>query len=78
MKPTLTQNDELLLPNGKLLGHRKYRHIYRQTLRVPNEFALKLKCLTEANYVANNALIDRRALIDLIKKEIMSKANIFR
>lgn len=36
MKPTLTPNDELLLPNGKLLGHRKYRHIYRQTLRLPN------------------------------------------
>lgn len=36
MVPTLTSADELLLPNGTILGHRKYRHIYRQALKLNN------------------------------------------
>lgn len=36
MIPTLTSAGELLLPNGTLLGHRKYRHIYRQAVRLNN------------------------------------------
>ena len=38
MVPTLTSADEMLLPNGRILGHRKYRHIYRQALRINNWF----------------------------------------
>jgi len=38
MVPTLTSTDELLLPNGKMLGHRKYRHIYRQAVKINNWF----------------------------------------
>lgn len=38
MVPTLTSTDELLLPNGKTLGHRKYRHIYRQAIKMNNWF----------------------------------------
>lgn len=36
MVPTLTSADELLLPNGTILGHRKYRHIYRQAIKLNN------------------------------------------
>ena len=32
-KPSILQSGELLLPNGKLLGNRKYNHLYRQYFR---------------------------------------------
>jgi len=28
---------EIKLPNGKIIGHRDYRHIYRQRTRLPDE-----------------------------------------
>jgi len=34
MVPTVTSSEGLLLPNGKTLGHRKYRRFYKQTIRI--------------------------------------------
>lgn len=70
MKPTLTANDELLLPNGKLLGHRKYRQFYKQTLRMPSWFSSQLKQIAGNNSVLTNALVERRQLLEVMKFEL--------
>ena len=36
-KVELLDTGELRLPNGKIIGHRDYRHIYRQRNRLPDE-----------------------------------------
>ena len=36
-KVELLDTDEIKLPNGKIIGHRKYKHIYRQKLKTPDE-----------------------------------------
>ena len=36
-KVELLDSGELKLPNGKIIGHRDYRHIYRQRARLPDE-----------------------------------------
>lgn len=44
-KPTVMESGELLLPSGKLLGTRKYRHLYKQYYR-PGVIAQNRKMLT--------------------------------
>ena len=36
-KVELLSTGELKLPNGKIIGHRDYKHIYRQRARLPDE-----------------------------------------
>jgi hypothetical protein len=36
-KIELLDTGEIKLPNGKIIGHRQYRHIYKQKLRMPDE-----------------------------------------
>ena len=36
-KVELLDTGELKLPNGKIIGHRDYKHIYRQKQRLPDE-----------------------------------------
>ena len=36
-KVELLDTGELKLPNGKIIGHRDYKHIYRQRNRLPDE-----------------------------------------
>jgi hypothetical protein len=33
----LLPTGELRLSNGKIIGHRDFKHVYRQKLRVPDE-----------------------------------------
>lgn len=72
MIPTLMSTDELLLPNGKMLGHRKYKHIYKQAVRINDWFENnKLKMLDSG--ANQHALILRNNLLELIKKERVMK-----
>lgn len=62
MVPTLTSTDQLLLPNGKTLGHRKYRQFYKQTIKINNWFENnKTKMLQNGTH--QNALILRNHLM---------------
>ena len=36
-KAELLSTGEIKLPNGKIIGHRDYRHIYRQRTRLPDQ-----------------------------------------
>lgn len=36
-KPELLSTGEVRLPSGKVLGHRRYKHIYAQGVRLPDE-----------------------------------------
>lgn len=36
-KAELLDTGEIRLPNGKIIGHRNYKHIYRQRLRLPDD-----------------------------------------
>ena len=36
-KAELMSTGEIRLPNGKIIGHRDYRHIYRQRTRLPDQ-----------------------------------------
>lgn len=36
-KVELLDTGELKLPNGKIIGHRQYRHIYKQKLKLPDD-----------------------------------------
>lgn len=36
-KAEMMDTGEIRLPNGKIIGHRQYKHIYRQKLRTPDE-----------------------------------------
>ena len=36
-KVELLSTGELKLPNGRIIGHRDYKHIYRQRGRLPDE-----------------------------------------
>lgn len=67
MVPTLTSTDELLLPNGAILGHRKYKHIYKQTIKL-NNFLIENKNMLE-NGASQHALALRNDLLQLIRKE---------
>lgn len=33
----LLETGEIKLPNGKIIGHRKFRHIYKQKMRLPDD-----------------------------------------
>jgi hypothetical protein len=68
MVPTVTSTDELLLPNGKMLGHRKYRHIYKQAVKINNWFQENNKKMIDSG-ANQQALMLRNNLIELIKKD---------
>lgn len=36
-KAELMDTGEIKLPNGKIIGHRQFKHIYRQRLRIQDE-----------------------------------------
>ena len=36
-KAELLDNGEIRLPSGKIIGHRDYRHIYKQRTRLPDD-----------------------------------------
>ena len=36
-KAELLSTGEIKLPNGKIIGHRDYKHIYRQRTRLPDQ-----------------------------------------
>ena len=57
-----------MLPNGKMLGHRKYKHIYKQAVKLNNWFENnKLKMIDSG--INQQALALRNNLIELIKKD---------
>lgn len=67
MVPTLTSNDELLLPNGKALGHRKYRRFYKQSIHLNSWFNNSMKKLGVSEN--SQALICKHKLIEIMKQE---------
>lgn len=73
MVPTLTSADELLLPNGSILGHRKYRHIYRQALKLNNWMQNNSTKMLE-NGPSQHALVLRNNLLELIRKDRVNKS----
>jgi hypothetical protein len=61
MIPTITSTDELLLPNGKTLGHRKYRRFYKQSIRINTWMNTSMKQLGVSEN--SQALINRQKLM---------------
>ena len=53
------------------LGHRKYRYLYRQTYRAPFWLQKQLKAI--GSEAVSNALITKQNLIELIKKEKLTR-----
>lgn len=41
---------ELLLPNGKLLGHREFRHFYKIYYRPISDNRMRIKAIYGENY----------------------------
>jgi hypothetical protein len=68
MVPTITGTDELLLPNGKTLGHRKYRRFYKQSIKMNNWFENNNIKMLDNGSGTQNALALRTNVLDSIRR----------
>ena len=75
MVPTITSTDELLLPNGKTLGHRKYRRFYKQSIKLNNWFENNNLKMLENGTETQNTLTLRKNILDSIRRENLMKNN---
>ena len=52
-----------------MLGHRKYKHIYKQALKINNWFQDNKQKMLDTGAANQQALILRNNIIELIKKD---------